>query len=63
MRNLNIICIEKDFVAWPCPGKTINLSDSRENQSNAILDQIQDFIGNSHDDPNLKKYRQEFFLN
>ena len=44
MRNLNIICIEKDFVAWPCPGKTINLSDSRENQSNAILDQIQDFI-------------------
>ena len=41
MRNLNIICVEEDYVAWSASNKTTNISASRENQSNVILDQIQ----------------------
>jgi hypothetical protein len=63
MKNLKIICIEKDFVAWSVPNKTINISESWENQSKAIQGQIQNVIDNSHDYPTLKRYREEYFLN
>ncbi len=63
MRNLNMICIEKDFVAWSSPNETLNISASRENQSNAIPGQIQEVIDGSLVDPALMKYRAEYFLN
>jgi len=63
MRNLNMICIEKDFVAWSSPNETLNISDSRENQSNVIPGQIQKVIDDSLDEPTLMKYRKEYFLN
>jgi len=40
MRNLNIICVGEEVVTWSVPNETTNISESRENQSNVIPDQM-----------------------
>ena len=40
MRNLNIICIQEEVVPWSAPNETIIISESKENQSNVIPEQM-----------------------
>jgi hypothetical protein len=63
MRNLSIVCIEKDFVAWSSPSEATNSSDSGGNSLNTILKQIQDVSDDSPKETTLKKYREEYLLN
>ena len=75
MRNLNIICIEEDFVPWPAPvitdqvvsnavnrkSRSLNVPDSKFQSSKQNC--CQNIIYNSNSDLTLKRYQKEYFLN
>jgi len=75
MRNLNIICIEEDFVPWPAPvitdqvvsnavnrkSRSLNVPDSKFQSSKQNC--CWNMNCGSRGDNTQKRYREEYFLN